>query len=295
MRPIPAPRRADAPAMPDGNSRDWVVHPGPRQFPRFTLAPCRVRAASLRLRAGEALLDAVARAVAAEGADGACVALDGVSLSSMRYVIPDGPADREHAAWYSDARDARDSHLTCATASVGRRDGAWFVHTHAMWDGETPGMGHLLNDRCVLARDRSVTAWLTSGAWWEAAHDPETNFSLFRPRRADTAGSARAALLSVRPHEDLRTTIETACAELGFGNAAIHGIGSLIGARFRDAPPMTAPLSEAIVLNGCSVRAGRCTHLPLACVDPAGAIFSGDLNSGKGAVCVTFEMLVLAE
>lgn len=295
MRPIPAPRAADALPMPDGDSRDWVVHPGPEQQPRFTLAPCDVRLASLSLAAGHTLLDAVAGAVEAEGADSACVVLDGVPLSALNYVMPDGPMDRNHAAWYSETHRERGIRLTRGTASVGRRDGDWFLHTHAMWMTGRACMGHLLNDQCVLAQDCRVRAWLIAGACLEVAPDPETRFPLFRPAPRNPVDAPRAALLTIRPHEDLRRTIEAACAEMGLADASIHGIGSLIGAGFADAPPMSAPLSEVLLLDGCIVEDGSCLNLPLACVDPAGAIFEGDLNVGEGPVCVTFEMLIVAE
>lgn len=295
MRPIPAPRYADAPPMPDGDSRDWVIHKGPEQSPRYTLAPCHARRMTLRLAAGMTLLEAVARGVEAEGADGACAILDGVPLSVMNYVMPDGPIDDDHAAWYSETHHGTDIRLDRATASVGRRDGEWFLHTHAMWAAGAPAMGHLLNDQCTVAEDCEIEAWLLFGAWLAVSRDPETRFPLFRPETGTPQGPVQAALLTVRPHEDLRTTLETACAQMGFANAVIHGIGSLIGAGFNDAPPMAAPLSEVLLLEGCRIREGRCTGLPLACVDPAGGIFQGDLSTGKGPVCVTFEMLVVSD
>lgn len=295
MRPIPAPKYADAPPMPDGDSRVWVTHPGPAQSPRFTLAPCRARKATLRLTAGKTLLDAVAETVAAEGADGACAFLDGLRLSTLHYVMPDGPIDQDHAAWYSETHSGADRRLCRATASVGKRDGAWFLHTHALLSGDAPAMGHLLNDRCRIAEDCEVEAWLLSGARLTVAQDPETNFALFQPEQCAEVKDANAALLTIRPHEDLRATIETACAALGVANASLHGVGSLIGAAFHDGAPMSAPLSEVLLLDGCKVQDGRCTHLPLACVDPAGDIFQGDLMVGKGPVCVTFEMLIASE
>ncbi|ASM70980.1 hypothetical protein SULPSESMR1_00141 [Pseudosulfitobacter pseudonitzschiae] len=86
-----------------------------------------------------------------------------------------------------------------------------------------------------------------------------------------------------------------AASDDAYDNASVHGIGSLIGAGFRDAPPMAAPLSEVLLLDGCTVCDGSCVQLPLACVDPEGTIFSGDLNRGEGPVCVTFELLVIKE
>lgn len=280
--------------MPDGDSRDWVTHPGPESPERYTLAPCHARQAQLRLSHGNTLLDAVAQAVEAEGADGACAILDGVALSQMRYVMPDGPADETHAAWYSDTYHARNISLDRATASVGKKDGEWFLHTHAMWLAETPSMGHLLNDQCILEKDCTITAWLTYGARLEVSLDPETQFPLFRPERLSSQALSNAALLTIRPHTDLRETLEIATHEAGFSDAQIHGLGSLIGAGFVDAPPMSSTLSEVLLLERCRIRDKQCLALPLACVDPTGQIYQGDLVKAKGPVLVTFETLIVA-
>lgn len=294
MRPIPAPRTPDARPMPEGNSRDWVTHPGPESRDRFSMQPCHARLARLRLPAGMTLLDAVAQAVEAEGADGACVLLDGVSFSQMHYVMPDGPADDAHAAWYSETHTLHDVTLDHATASVGVKDGTWFLHTHALWRTPATGMGHLLNDQCHLARDCTVSAWLIHGARLGVAMDPETQFPLFHPEPCPSDSPANAALLTIRPHADLRSTLETACRSAGMTDARVHGLGSLIGAGFLDAAPMAAPLSEVLLLDGCRIQNGTCTALPLACIEPAGPIFSGDLAKGQGPVLVTFETLVVS-
>ncbi|WP_417208422.1 hypothetical protein [Antarctobacter sp.] len=295
MRPIPAPRTPDATPMPDGDSRDWVTHPGPEQPERYALIPCHARRASLHLKAGMTLLSAIGTEVGAAGADGACAILDGVAFSDMHYVMPDGPADDAHAAWYSETHVMQDVTLDRATASVGVRDGAWFLHTHAIWGGDTPAMGHLLNDRCVLARDCTVDVWLLTGARLEVEQDPETNFPLFQPRICAEQAQPNAALLTVRPHEDLHTALESACTDAGIRDAQVHGLGSLIGAGFAGSPPMSSPLSEVLLLAGCRVRDGRCLELPLVCVDPTGLIYEGDLVRQKGPVLVTFEMLLVSD
>ncbi|WP_425102054.1 hypothetical protein [Tropicibacter sp. S64] len=294
MRPIPAPRRADATPMPEGDSHDWVTHPGPVQAARQTLVPCHARHARATLPKGMTLLDAVAQAVDAEGADGACAILDGLRLAQMHYVMPDGPADDAHAAWYSETHRTGGITLDRATASVGMKDGAWFLHTHAKWTEDAPAMGHLLNDHCTLAEECTVSLWLLTGARMAVATDPETNFPLFRPEPRPWQSAPNAALLTIRPHEDLRPALETACAGAGFADATIHGLGSLIGAGFTDAPPMRTPLSEVLLLDGCRIEDGICRALPLACVDPVGHLHAGDLARGQGPVLVTFEVLLVA-
>ncbi len=299
MRRIPGPIVENAAPMPGGNSRHWIRHPGKEVHPRYTLLPCGVQPAKLQLKAGENLQDTVGQAVEAEGADGACAILDGLSFSTMPYVMPDGPVDDEHAAWYSETHIATNAKLEKGTASVGKRDGSWFLHSHAMWHAEETGLGHLLNEQCIIAEDCTIDTWLLRGARLEVAHDSETNFFLFGPVGTSPKGqleeTRRGGLLTIRPHEDVRTTIETACSELRFENASIYGIGSLIGAAFSNSSPMSAQMSEIFLLQGCEVRGRKCTNLPMTCVDPWGRSFSGDLLANQGPVCVTFELLIVAQ
>lgn len=297
-RPLQPPARPDAAPMPEGDSRDWLRHYGPVKARRFDALACRARRVALRLRAGELLLDGIAREMDATGADGGVVLMDGLELSELSWVMPDGPADDRHAAFYSDTFVHRDVRFEVAPGSVGRRDGGWFVHSHARWRGpvDGAGMGHLLYDRARLASDAEVPAEVIFGARLEVTPDDETGFSVFRPRpAAGTApDGAPAVLMTIQPHTDIRRTIEAAAARHGLADAAILGIGSLIGARFSDAPPMRSPVSEVLVLPGARLRGGVCTHLPVACVDHLGRVYEGDLDAGFGPVCVTCELLLVA-
>lgn len=295
-RPLQPPASPDAAPMPEGDSRQWLRHPGPAPDARFEALPCRVSRATLSLRAGDTLLEGVAREMEALGAEGGLAFLDGLALREANFVIPDGPADDEHAAWYSETLADRDVCFETASASIGKRDGQWFVHAHARWRSaqDRPSMGHLLCDRCVVAADFEAPAILTRGARLEVALDAETRFPLFRPRATENGGPAEAVLLAIRPHADICGAVEAAAAEHGIRNARIHGIGSLIGARFRDGPPMTAPVSEVVVLPGASLEHGNVAQFPIAAVDHEGQVHTGDLAPGFGPVCVTCELLIVA-
>lgn len=295
MRPIPAPRVPNAIPLPDGNSRDWVTHPGPEIEERFTAVPCHARHTRVCLPAGVNLLDAVAQAAEAQGSDGACAVLNGLTLSQMSYVMPDGPVDDAHAAWYSETHQAQNITLNHATASVGRKDGEWFLHTHAIWSDGTTYMGHLLNDQCIVASDTYIDLWILTGARLTVTLDPETNFPLFYPEECAAQLPSNATLLTIRPHEDLHETIEIAAHQSGLSNARILGLGSLIGAGFKDAHPMASQLSEVLLLDKCVLNNGRLAHLNLACVDPKGRLYVGDVERGRGPVLVTFELLFLEE
>lgn len=278
-------------------SREVLRHPGRELSPRFSVAGCQAKPVRFDLQPGQSLLDAITVEMERLGGDAAVLQLDGIALEDMHYVIPAGARDDSHAAWYSETYTCKAAQLQHATAMVGRKDGQWFVHCHALWRSGGQGvlMGHLLNDQCRVTAPFAARGHVLTGAMLEVALDPETNFPLFHVRRAAEVAVANGALLTIRPHEDLRGTIERACAELGIGDARLIGLGSLIGAEFRDAGPMLSPISEVLLLDGARVRDGRCEALPLICVDPQQATFRGDLNAGAGPVCVTFEMLILAE
>lgn len=295
-RPLQPPARPDAPALPEGSSRDWLRHPGPARGRRFDAVACRTRRAALHLREGDVLLAGIAREMDRLGAEGGVALLDGLSADDLAFVMPDGPDDDVHAAWYSETHRHRGVRLGAATASVGFRDGGRFLHCHARWRGQDgrEAMGHLLCDQVRLGADAELPAILTEGARLEVEADEETGFSLFRPRATRETAGADAVVLTIQPHTDMRGTVEAAAAQAGIRDGVIHGIGSLIGAKFLDGPPMRSPVSEAVVLPGARLEGGVCTRLPVACVDNEGTIHQGDLAPGFGPVCVTCELLIVA-
>ena len=263
-----------------------VHHPGPVHVARRVV--CRGRAESVRweLPAGLTLLDALAARMAASGAHSAAVVLDGLVVDGGDYVMPARSADAAHAAWYSAARPIGAARLTHATAMIGRKDGAWFAHCHALWPGaDGPSMGHLLNETVRIGAAATVQAWLFRGGTLMARPDPETGFTLFVPEGDDVPGNA--ALVVLRPHEALGAGLQAAAVATGLAGARAIGLGSLIGARFADAPAMTDPISEMLLLPGAQVGEA----LPVAAVDLAGAVHRGLLVDAP--ICVTGEFLLI--
>ena len=259
-----------------------IVHPGPAHLDRRVLVPGRAEAVRWTLPAGATLLDALSAQLLASGAEAAAVVLDGLMLEGGDYVMPARSSDGAHAAWYSPARPIGAARLEHAVAMVGEKDGRPFVHCHALWPGpDGPRMGHLLNETVRIAAAAAVPAWLFHGGRFVVRADAETGFSLFRPEGAGEPG--RAALLTVRPHEDL----PTALAATGLEAARVFGLGSLIGAQFADAPPMADPISEMLVLPGARVGSA----LPVAVVDLAGVVHRGTVVAAP--ICVTGEFLLV--
>ncbi|SLN27696.1 hypothetical protein [Roseisalinus antarcticus] len=271
-------------------SRDRLRHPGPEVPERISVARGDLRRLSIVLPAGAVLLDAVAEAMDAAGADAGVICLDGVEIGPYRYVMPGPSDDGSHAAWYSETFEGRAGLVNHGTAIVGRRDGAWWLHAHAVWNAEGRTIcGHLLPDGVTLARKAAVTLLAFDGGGLMVAQDPETLFPIFHARGGRAGGDALIARIA--PHEDIHGALCSIIEDAGFARAEILGIGSLIGATFTDAGPMASPISEVLILPGAGWD--RALHLPMHCVDPDDGQFRGSVAPGGGAVCVTFEVMVI--
>ena len=284
------------------SARPPIVHPGPAARERHALAWAAAVPLDFTLARGEAAETGLARAVAAAGCDSACVEISGGRFDPFRYVLPAASPDGDHAAWYS-ATVAPEGGVTIdrATAVVGRRDGAGFVHCHGLWRDAAgrPALGHMLPPESFAAEDVHVRGVGLSGALFESRHDPETNFKLFAAETA-LSGETRdrsALAVTLRPNQDISWAMEAICRDAGIGRASILGIGSLNGARFESGLEMESYASEFLITGGRLEETpdGARVRLDIAVVDMDGAIFSGRLVRGENSICVTAELVVLPE
>ncbi len=284
------------------SARPPIVHPGPVAPQRHALAWAKAVPLDFILACGEAVETGLAKAIAAAGCDSACVEIDGGRFDPFRYVLPAASPDREHAAWYS-ATVVPEGGVTIqrATAIVGRRDGAGFVHCHGLWR-EIAGqsaLGHMLSPESFPSEDVRVRGVGLSGAVFESRHDPETNFRLFaaEPVGGSEAGGASALAVTLRPNQDISYALEAICDGVGIRRASILGIGSLNGARFQNGPAMHSYASEFFVTEGRleETPAGPIVRLDIAIVDMEGVIFRGRLVRGENPICVTAELVVVPD
>ena len=95
---------------------------------------------------------AVTAAMNGAGCDCAVIRLDGLCMGPYSYVMPDQSPDDEHVAWYSPTHSGKLATLDQATAVIGRRDGDWFLHCHAIWEDRDTGRhaGHLIPDQVMI-------------------------------------------------------------------------------------------------------------------------------------------------
>ena len=267
-----------------------MVHPGPRADQRVQALRTGLVPVQRMLRAGETVMAGVARIFADAGCRGGMAFLDGITCDPLRYVLPALSDDPRHAAWYSETvAPVGLTRIIRATASVGMRDGAPFLHCHGLWQtGDAPiAMGHLLPFDSVLAEDARITAIGALDAWFDALPDAETNFTLFQPQGG---GAGRGVLARILPGEDVVTSIETVCAAHGIRDARLHGLGSIDHVRFSQGGRMDC-LATELRLHGARLTDGR-AHVPIEVVDIAGRIKSGILKRGANPVGVTLELLI---
>jgi hypothetical protein len=271
--------------MSDTRVSGRMIHPGPRAAERAVAVPASLRRIGGVLSAGRTVMTAVARLFADAGCKGGVVWLDGAICDPMRYVLPAPSTDGIHAAWYSDTH-APDGPVTIerATATVGWKDGAPFLHCHGTWGGT---MGHLLPLDSVLAADARVSGIGAPDAWFEALPDAETAFTLFTPQGT---GTGTGLLARIGPGEDVVTAIETLCARHGIADARLHGVGSIDHIRFTGGSRMDCHATE-LRLDGAMLAQGR-AHVPIEVVDIAGTIMRGTLERGLNPVGVTLELIV---
>lgn len=276
-----------------------IVHPGPASAQRYAAVPCTATPFTARLLPGHRVNQAVADAFAAAGFSSGYLRLKDVSVDPMRYVMPAPSPDDAHAAWYSETYAPQGAAIIeDAGMTVGRRDGEPFLHCHGIWrtaNGERR-MGHLLPLDSEFAQPVEAQAWGLSGAAFEVTEDAETNFRLFKamPASAESRSQASKAIAcTVKPNGDIGAALERICADHGIANAEIHGIGSLIGADFDDGSHFPSYATEVLVRQG-EVRAGRAI-LDIALVGIDGSIAEGRLVRNANPVCVTFELLLVAD
>ncbi|NVO24431.1 hypothetical protein [Donghicola mangrovi] len=272
------------------NSREVIRHPGPPAPEPYSVARGTAHQVSVTLPKGAVLMQAVADAMEAAGCDSGVMVMDGLQMGPFDFVMPGHSNDGVHAAWYSATHSRTSGRIEAGTAIIGKRDGAWWLHCHAVWRSEAgTEIGHLLPDAVTLSADCEVTLIAFSGGAFDVSMNAETLFPIFHPTGGAAQGNALIA--KVNPHHDIHQTLTTILQGSGFAHATVYGIGSLIGAVFAEGTPMASPISEVLIAP--QARWDGALTLPMICVDPAGDRFSGEISAGTSPVCVTFEVLVL--
>jgi len=268
-----------------------ITHPGPLAPTRADIVPCQAVPVCLTLRAGQTLTRAITDGLAQAGFKGGYLRLDGAVLSPMGYVTPAPAPGDGHAAWYSQTYTQPLAQIRHGGAHLGVRDGAAFVHCHALWQDQA--MGHVLCDDSVISQDMTVSGWGLQGAGLVAQPDAETLFTLFRPEITRAPTAVNALLITLRPNQDICRALLDIAKDHQIARARIEGIGSLVGTVFANAASLESYATELLLIEG-DLHGGK-TRLTAASVGFDGASQQGDLGIGENAVCVTAELLMIPE
>lgn len=264
-----------------------MIHPGPRAKERVAWRRATLHPVAGILPKGHTVMQAVGDLFAAHGCKGGVLSLAGVVCDPMRFVLPAPSTDGIHAAWYSDTHAPDGAWpIHSATATVGMKDGAAFLHCHGVW-GNPAQLGHLLPFDSVLARDAHVTGLGAADAWFDSLPDAETAFTLFTPQGG---GDGPAILARILPGQDVITEIEALAALNGIANARLHAVGSIDHIRFAEGHGVVCHATE-LRFDNATLADGH-AHIPIEVVDIGGTIFRGTLTRGENPVGVTLELII---
>ena len=269
--------------------------PGPAPAERIESVAGHGVVLDFMLEPGLSLNDALTRPLIAAGMPSGTLVFADAVLAPFTYVLPGPSPDMEHAAYFSAPHSPGEARMEIASATVGRRDGAPFVHCHAAWiepDGRRRG-GHILPHETIIATGAPVRAWALADVAITSEPDPETNFTLFRPLPARAGGSGTPMVAArIRPNEEIGTALKVLCRRHGFASAVVRGsLGSLIGARFAHGHSVVDYATEVLVRRG-SMSAGGDAMLEVLVIDMQGSVHEGLLRPGENPVCITFELVI---
>ena len=269
-----------------------IRQPGPALAPRAIVLPAMLHPIDLMLPVGGLLLDALRDALGAWGFRSGAFTLAGGGFAPFGYVIPALSPDATRAAWYSaPRRPAGITRLEQGALTFGLRDGAAFFHCHATWheaDGARRG-GHILPEEAVIASPIHLSGVALSGAGFAVSDDGETGFRLFAPAAMDAvAGGHPGLVVRLRPNQDITQALDAIAQGAGYPKAVLRGgVGSIIGARFDDAPASDVPFTEMFIRSG-----GAGTGLDIAMVDVEERLHEGVLTRGDNPVLMTLEAVL---
>lgn len=104
--------------------------------------------------------------------------------------------------------------------------------------------------------------------------------------------------LRLRPNQDLPQALEAFCRERRIAEARVYGgVGSIIGARYRDGRQIDAFATEMAIRSGriAPAESGELeADLEVALVDYSGAVSEGTLVRGDNPVLMTLEVVLQA-
>lgn len=268
-----------------------LSHPGPAEPRRWAVQPCSAEPVDVTLPLADSLAQSAALALA--GYDGGWLVIEDAALSTLDFVLPGADPTGDHAAWYAGPFRLGPGRIEHLGLHVGRKDGAPWLHGHGRftapgWQG--PRFGHILPMESRLAQPVRARGWGVRGAFLRVQADAETRFPLFQPVAA--GGGSGAALVTLRPNQDISEALAAAALEVGLVRARVFGLGSLVHPRLTGQPPIDSFATEFLLTHG---RLNGTARLEVQVVTLDGTVHQGWLEPGVNGLCITAELLLIAE
>ena len=269
-----------------------LAHPGPAYARRWAALPCSAQPVDLILPVADTLAQSVALALA--GFDGGWLVIEDAPLANLEFVVPGADPTGQHAAWYAGPHRLGAGKVTHLGLFAALKDRAPWLHGHggfaaSGWKG--PDFGHILPLDSRLSTPARARGWALSGAGFDVQTDPETGFPLNQP--AALGGGQGAALITLRPNQDMATALVAAAAEVGIAQGRVYGLGSVVHPHLTGQEPIDSYATELLLTNG-RIDGGNAT-LDVDLVTLSGTRHRGRLEPGKNGVCITAELLVIAD
>ncbi len=281
-----------------------IRHPGPVDRDRIDSFAGDALDLDIPLAGGVSLIDAVAEPLEAAGLSGAGVSFRQVRMEPFRYVLPAFSPDAEHVAYYSAAHaPAEEVEIDYANLTYGRKDGAPFLHCHALWRDRAGRLrgGHVLPHDTFVSAPGRARAFGTTQVAMVSKFDAETNFTLFRPAAlretpAQTQARSRCILARLKPNVDLIEGIEDVCRRHQVASGRVHsGVGSIVGAEFEDGRIVREHPTEILALTGRVTpdhEGQPRVDLSIALVDTNGELHQGKPLRGRNPILICFELVL---
>ncbi len=277
-----------------------LTHPGTAPARRWAVATCSATPVDIILPVAETLAQSVALGLA--DYDGGWLVIEDATLGNLDFVIPGEDKTGAHAAWYAGPHQMGAGRINHLGLHAGRKEGSAWLHGHGAfsapgWQG--PTMGHILPLESHLSKPTRATGWGLKGARLEVTQDAETNFPLFQPtqtgpeRDAVTDAVTGAALITLRPNQDINAAIAAAAAEVGITNGRVYGLGSIVNPCLKGQPPIDSYATEILLTDG-HITDGT-AQIEVEIVTLSASEHKGWLEPGKNGVCVTAELLIIAD
>jgi len=128
-----------------------LTQPGPAPPQRIVARAGKAEEMEFALAAGQSLNAALTGPLVLAGFRSGAAVFEGAVLAPFRYYLPGPSADGAHAAWFAGPHEAAFARVETANATFGWRDGAPYVHCHAVWI--EPDGNELSQGRVVIVQD----------------------------------------------------------------------------------------------------------------------------------------------